>query len=186
MQIKAKHVFITLAILIIVYSVLITLGVCFFKMIFLERYIEHDPQKLISEIETVLEIDFPNDITDTHAGEFRGGGFQDSDIVTFLVAFSAKPDVVDGFIKSITDGELLEYQTDMRCNRPATPDWFKMQILEGRRTHGSLRLRKPAREGFLGNFNFDAYIDISNKDAYRVYLKGFYRERDVDPAILKE
>ncbi|MHC4122883.1 MAG: hypothetical protein ACYSSI_04855 [Planctomycetota bacterium] len=130
-------------------------------------YRECNPDKLLSELKKVFDINFPVQIEGLKTA--RTSGSWDGYYSPFIVKFTADPNIVAGFLKSIPRQirfELYKPNYDSRnIESLLTPQWFIEPIKGGKigriHGHGDLKI----------------YIDTTNKEKFVVYFKGVY-ERD--------
>ncbi|MHC4061099.1 MAG: hypothetical protein ACYSR6_05755 [Planctomycetota bacterium] len=130
-------------------------------------YKESTPEQVIRNVERFLDVNFPEHIENARAVTARNW---DSSAIRILIKFTAHPNEVDKFLKSLGRSYKLELEPyrhypDERSFGSSTPKWFTEAIRAGKEVDVDL---SP-----LGN-PYVIYIDESNKDHSIVYMAGHY------------
>ena len=124
------------------------------------------PKELISDIEGNFGYKFPDGMTKIKAAKT----LQSEGTVSFIIRFTAEPNVVDAFFNSFPGKVVFSEYTpsdDMRSNLSSTLAWFKKPIRKGK-IGFKLSTINPA----IGNSII--YIDMKNEKSYVVYWDGYY------------
>ena len=125
-----------------------------------------DPKELIVHMEGIFGHKFPDGITEIKAAKtLRSEGS-----VSFIIRFTAEPNVVDAFVNSFPgEVKIEEYapSDDVRIKLWSAPAWFKKPIRKGK--IGFPSMNRPARGRSI------IYIDMTNEKWYVVYMSGHYR-----------
>jgi hypothetical protein len=122
------------------------------------KYYSCSPEELIVKLEGKLDLKFPDGITEiktakTHVSEGS---------VSFLIRFTAEPNVVDAFFNSFPEEVIFQEYTpsdDVRANL----SWFNKPIQKGK-----ICSQRPGRGWSI------IYIDMTNEKWYVVYMRGYY------------
>lgn len=129
------------------------------------RYRECEPEKLLPELESWFDINFPEGIEQIQASHTRG--VWDSPMSHFIVRFFAEPNTVEALLETFPPKTTIESYTpdgddrSIAASRRRTPDWFLKPIEKGKIAH------TPSGQ-------LEVYIDTINKDTFTVYLQGMY------------
>jgi hypothetical protein len=130
------------------------------------KYYWCDPKELIMDIEDNFGHKFPNGIMEIKAAKT----LQREGTISFLIRFTAEPNVVDAFFNSFP-GEVVfnEYTSsdDMRTNFSSVPAWFKKPIRKGKMGYKLSTINPNIGNSFI-------YIDTANEKRYVVYWIGYY------------
>ncbi len=122
-----------------------------------------DPEELIVKLEGRLDLKFPDDFRDIKAAKtpvLEGS-------VSFLIRFTAEPNVMNAFFNSFPREVIFEEYTpseDIRSNLPSALDWFMKPIRKGK---FAIAYNTPRVNSII-------YIDITNEKWYVVYWYGSY------------
>jgi len=132
------------------------------------RYRECKPEKLLPELESCFDINFPEEIEQIQTSHTPGGW--DSSVSEFIVRFSANPNTVEALLDTFPPKTKIDVYTPVDDDRSVgaaglrTPDWFLKPIEKGKIAH------TPSGQP-------EVYIDTINKDTFIVYIHGlYYRE----------
>jgi hypothetical protein len=129
------------------------------------RYRECEPEKLLPELESWFDINFPEGIEQIQTSHTLG--VWDSPMSHFIIRFSAEPNTVEALLETFPPKTItVPYTTDgddrsIAASRRRTPDWFLKTIEKGKIVH------TPSDQP-------EAYIDMINQDNFTVYLQGMY------------
>lgn len=129
------------------------------------RYRECEPEKLLPELESWFDINFPEGIEQIQASHTLG--VWDSSSSHFIVRFSAEPNTVKVFLETFPPKTIIEpYTTDgddrsISASRRGTPDWFLKPIEKG-------------KIALTPSGQIEVYVDTINKDNFTVYIYGRY------------
>ena len=134
-------------------------------------YYQRRPDKMITRLERIFEIDFPEEIKDVRAART---GAQWDGTVGFLLKFTADPNVVEGFLK-IRHPAPYDHESDLRERGFfLVPDWFTEPIQEGIMGYLNLLPRKPEFAERISGVSAIVYVDTADKTAYVVYIYSGY------------
>lgn len=129
------------------------------------RYVECDPEVLLSDLEKVFAFEFPSDVREVKAAKTST---TDRIIALFMVKFAAQPAAIDEFLASFPKEPLevmlepYDIESDGRSRHTfPTPRWFLKPIQQGKR-------------GFChrGFGRIVIYIDTTDKKCSVVYMDG--------------
>jgi hypothetical protein len=131
------------------------------------RYRECMPEKLLPELESWFDINFPEGIEQIQTSHTLG--CWDSSWSHFIVRFSAEPNTVEAFLETFPPKTTIELYTytpndddrSVSAARLRIPDWFLNPIEKGKIAH------TPSGQP-------EVYIDTINKDTFTVYIQGLY------------
>jgi len=183
MQPAKRRIFLGVGIGIVVLAVVaaaifcvINLDTIFRRFIPEEKYIECDPEKMRAHLENIFNIDFPDTIKGFKAAKTNpswDGG------VSFIVKFTADPNSVDRFLKSIPGGLAgyfpYEAKSDLRGDPnklTKEPEWFTEKIEKGYRGFAVFGRSQSVPTG-----SAKIYIDTSDEWNYKLYLEGLYESK---------
>jgi hypothetical protein len=119
------------------------------------------PEELIVKLEDIFGHKFPDGITEIKAAKTHW----EEGNVSFLIRFTAEPNVVDAFVNSFPGEVAFEEYAPSKEMRPNL-SWFKKPIQKGKIGFPSINRSAP---GFSIIF-----IDITNEKLYIVYMFGHY------------
>ena len=133
------------------------------------RHIDCDPEQLLSDLERVSHVNFPDDIQKVKAAATVP---IEGDIL-FILKFTCKADILNTFLESFPNEplkiELEAYKPDYDLRKASfwpPPSWFTEVIEHGK--EGAL---------FLDNRRAELYIDTTNEKSLVVYIRGSYSKR---------
>jgi hypothetical protein len=137
-------------------------------MRYFDRYHDTSEKALISYLEENYDLLFPKSMSDFKAAE-RQVGFDGSSefIAKFSVDENGLAEFLQRFGRTLESFEIYTAQTDKRRG-DNYPDWFKSPIMKG--TMGQIDVR-----GFNAVHATDIYLDMTDANAYVVYMEGFYK-----------
>lgn len=129
------------------------------------RYVECDPEVLLSDLEKVFAFEFPSDVREVKAAKTST---TDRIMVLFMVKFAAQPAAIDEFLASFPKEPLevmlepYDIESDGRSRHTfPTPRLFLKPIQQGKRGYYS-----------PGFGRIDIYIDTTDKNCSVVYMDG--------------
>lgn len=131
------------------------------------RYIERNPEHVVSHLEETFVIDFPEQIREVKAAKSRASW---DGVVGFIVKFTAEPNVVEEFLQSFpkkVEFKPYDFELDTRGS-DITPCWFTLQIRQGKQSVGSLGVDSAGAS--MRRLN----IDTTDEKNFVVYIKGGY------------
>ncbi|MHC4737184.1 MAG: YgaP family membrane protein [Planctomycetota bacterium] len=131
------------------------------------KYTECDPNSMITRLERMLKVDFPEGIREAKAAKTRSYSWND---ISFLLKFAAEPNATYSFFKSFPENIHFESYERMKDRRAEyQPKWFRNPISQGKFSSGGPY--GPKRN------LYSIYIDTSNEKIFIVYLEGVYSRK---------
>lgn len=127
------------------------------------------PEEVIARMETAFGLKFPDGVTKIRAAKtpYSEGN------TSFVIRFTAEPNVVDALLRSFPGGiRLHEYtrESDFRPETAGAPGWYKDPIQRGK---WGCPGPTPSMER-AGTALLNIYIDMTDDAKYVVYWTGYY------------
>lgn len=132
-----------------------------------DPFIECAPEELMLILEKAFNTSFPEEIEAIRTARTMG----QISTVSFIIRFSAEPNVVDAFLRSfpeeISHVEEYDPQGNPRAVCDSTPAWYTEPIQQGK-VHYTF-------SGLPYHSNYGIYVDTTNERKFIIYWSGFYR-----------
>jgi len=132
------------------------------------RYIERNPERMIGRLERIFEVDFPKEIKEVRAARTRVSW---DGVASFIVKFTAAPDVVESFVK-VKNLEPYSRERDDRDSGTPKPQWFTEPIKQGKTGDIYLSSRQDKTV-----FRGEIYVDNADEKNFVIYIRGGYESR---------